>query len=178
MLQELLENDKDTSWKPTEANEPISKAQTTHSNGFSSDSSPSSRNSNFLPHYRFHGLAETQTQSHPYDEDEAMYEGSQKENIGAVERNKDSGQSFRPPSPHAASPRNAPGKVAHVDNRNGFLSTNKVRLRYCSRRIYGHTKISRKLLTKHHLLFPFNPLSPNLRLEQIQPNKPLVICLI
>jgi hypothetical protein len=122
MLQELLANDKDkdANWKPTEAND-------THSNGFSSDSSPS-RNS--LPYYRLHGLASTQTQSQLYEEDEAIHEGSQKENIGAAERNKDLGQSnplpvFRPPSPHATPSRNAPTKL---DNRSGFLSTNKVRL--------------------------------------------------
>lgn len=129
MLQELLanENDKDVNWKPTEVHDLASKPQAT-SNGFSSDSSPS-RNS--LPHYRLHGLASTQTQSQLYEEDEAIHEGSQKENIGASERSKDLGQSnpiFRPPSPHAPlPPRNVPTKVPHVGSRNGFLSTNKVR---------------------------------------------------
>ena len=129
MLQELLANDKDkdANWKPTEANDTASKPAATHSNGFSSDSSPS-RNS--LPHYHLHGLASTQTQSQLYEEDEAILEGSQKENIGAAERNKDLGQSnplpvFRPPSPHATPSRNAPTKL---DNRSGFLSTNKVRV--------------------------------------------------
>jgi hypothetical protein len=134
MLQELLANDKDknANQKPTEVHGSTSKPQATHSNGFSSDSSPSRKSP---PHYRLHGLASTQTQSQLYEKDEAIDEGSQKENIGAEERNKDLGQSnplpiFRPPSPHAPPPKAAPSKVPHVDSRNGFLSTNKVRLVY------------------------------------------------
>jgi hypothetical protein len=141
MLQEMLANDKDATWQPTEAHDSTFKPQATHSNGFSSDSSPS-RNSNSLPRYHFYGLASTQTQSQLHEEDVAIHEGSQKENIGAAERNKDSGQSnslpiFRPPSPHAPPPRNAPSKTLHVDSRNGSLSTNKVRLG-CSHQTYGY----------------------------------------
>ena len=140
MLQEMLANDKDATWQHTEAHDSAFKPQTTRSNGFSSDSSPS-RNSNSSPHYHFYGLASTQTQSQLYQEDEAMHEGSQKENIGAAERNKDLGQSnpLRPPSPHLPPSRNAPSKTLHVDSRNGFLSTNKVDLD-CSHQTYGHTK--------------------------------------
>lgn len=129
MLQEMLANDKDATWQPTEDHDSAYKPQATHSNGFSSDSSPS-RNSNSSPHYHFYGLATTQTQSQLYRDDEAILEGSQKENIGAAECNKDLGQSnaLRPPSPHAPSPRNAPSKTLHVDGRNGSLSTNKVGL--------------------------------------------------
>ena len=134
MLQELLANDKDTSRRPTEAHMSPSKPQHPHSNGFSSDSSPS-RNSNFLPHYRYHGLAETQTQSQLYDEDEAIHEGSQKENIGTAERNKDLGPLpiLRPPSPHSSSPKNPPRRITPVDSR----LTNKVRLGYCNHQMYG-----------------------------------------
>ena len=141
MLQEMLANDKDATWKPTEAHGSAFKPQATHSNGFPSDSSPS-RNSNPSPHYHFYGLASTQTQSQPYQEDEAILEGSQKENIGASERNKDLGQSnpLRPPSPHLPPSRNAPSKTLHVDSRNGSLSTNKVGLG-CSHQMYGYTEI-------------------------------------
>ena len=135
MLQELLANDKnkDANWKPTGIHDSASRPQATHSNEFSFDSSPS-RNS--LPRYCLHGLASTQTQSQPYEEDEAIHEGSQKENIGATERNKDLGHSnpspiFRPPSPHAP-PRNVSSKGPHVDSRSGLLSTTKVELVYCS----------------------------------------------
>ena len=137
MLQEMLANDKDATWQPTEAHDSAFKP---HSNGFSTDSSPS-RNSNSLPQYHFYGLASTQTQSQLHEEDVAIHEGSQKENIGAAEHSKDLGQPvFRPPSPHAASPRNAPGKTLHVDSRNGSLSSNKVRLSYCQQ-AYGFIKI-------------------------------------
>jgi hypothetical protein len=155
MLQEMLANDKDATWQSTEAHDSAFKPQATHSNGFSADSSPS-RNSNSFPRYHFYGLASTQTQS----QNEAIHEGSQKENIGAAERNKDLGQSnplpsLRPASPHAPPP-NAPSKTFHVDSRNGSLSTNKVCLSS------GHqtfvTKIFRKLLRKIPLLFLFNPL--------------------
>jgi hypothetical protein len=133
MLQEMLANDKDATWQPTEAHDSAFKP---HSNGFSSDSSPS-RNSNSLPQYHFYGLASTQTQTQLHEEDAAIHEGSQKENIGAAECNKDLGQPiFRLPSPHAASPRNAPSKTLHVDSRNDSLSTNKVRLS-CSNQKYG-----------------------------------------
>ena len=126
MLQEVLANDKDSTWQSTEAHDLAFKPQATHSNEFSSDSSPS-RNSNPLPHYHFYGLASTQTQSQLHEEDVAIHEGSQKENIGAAERNNDLGQPiFRPPSP--PSPRNAPSKTLHVDSRNGSHSKNKVRL--------------------------------------------------
>jgi hypothetical protein len=164
MLQELLANDKDASWKHTEAHESASKP---HPNA---DSIHSSRNPSSLPHYHFHGLAATQTQSQPYEEDEAIHEGSQKENIGAAERNKDLSNPlpiFRPPSPHASSTRNAPGKATHVDSRIGFLSTNKVRSGYFSHRIYDYTKIFRKPQRKLPLLFLFSLLAQNLAPEQI-----------
>lgn len=178
MLQELLANDKDISLESTEAHKCTSKPQVSHSNGYSSDSI-SSRNSNSLPRYLLHGLVSTETQSQQYEDDEAMYEGSQKENIGAAGRNNDLTLSdplpvFRPPSPHASSSRNAPNKVTHVNSRNSFLSTNRVRPWYCAHRMYCYTKIFRKPLRKFLRLFPFNPLSQNQVPEQIQPNKPLV----
>jgi hypothetical protein len=155
MLQEMLANDNDATCQPTETHDSAFKP---HSNGFSSDSSPS-RNSNSLPQYHFYGLASTQTQSQLHDEDVAIHEGSQKENVGAAERNKDLGQPvFRPPSPHAASPKKGPSRTLHVDSRNGSLSTNKVRLS-CGHQTYGFIKIFRKLLRKISLLFLFNPLT-------------------
>ena len=154
----MLANDEDCSRHPTEPHHDAAfKPQAVHSNGFSSDSS-ASRNSNSLPHYHFYGLASTQTESQLHEEDVAILEGSQKENIGAAERNKDLGQPiFRPPSPHADSPRNAPSKTLHVDGRNGSLLTNEVCLGY-TRQTYGYI-IFRKLLRKIPLLFPFNPLT-------------------
>lgn len=152
MLQEMLANDKDATWQPTQTHDSAFKP---HSNGFSSDSS----HSNSLPQYHFYGLASTQTQSQLHDEVVAMHEGSQKENIGAAEGKKDLGLPiFRPPSPRTASPKNAPSKTLHVDSRNGSLSTNKVRLN-CNHQTYGFIKIFRKLLRKIPLLFLFNPLT-------------------
>ncbi|KAF8163374.1 hypothetical protein B0H34DRAFT_764888 [Crassisporium funariophilum] len=130
MIQDLLENSDSSSWKLSETRGPALMPQAIHSNEISSDSLPSSRTSNSLPQYHFHGLASTQTQSQHHGEDEEVNEGSQKENIASLKSNKDAGQLnpssiSRPPSPHASSSRNVQTKTTNPDTRNGSPSTGK-----------------------------------------------------
>ncbi|TFK42505.1 hypothetical protein BDQ12DRAFT_676322 [Crucibulum laeve] len=121
LLHDLLEPAKELSLNHVE-DQSASSLNFTVSNDISSDSS---RNSNTLPHYHLHGLAETQTQSEDYQEQEVeeLNEGSQKENIGATrplnELKKRASATPSPSSlsvsPHADHSRNMPTKQPHVD---------------------------------------------------------------
>ena len=97
LLQDLLENDSGSSRLPPHPSAVKLPYEV------SSDSLPSSRASNPLPQYHFHGLASTQTQSQHYGEEEGVNEGSQKENIDAGKSSKEwaNPQTIpRPNSPH------------------------------------------------------------------------------
>lgn len=98
LLEDLLKNDSGSSRLP--AHSSASKLQPYE---ISSDSLPSSRTSNSLPQYHFHGLASTQTQSQHYGEEAGFNEGSQKENIDAGKSSKEWANQQpipRPNSPH------------------------------------------------------------------------------
>ncbi|KAH9483918.1 hypothetical protein JR316_0003396 [Psilocybe cubensis] len=112
LLQELLDQKSSPIKRPEEdRNSAAYKTRSAHTNEISSDSITSSRNSNSLPHYHFHGLASTQTESQQQGEDEQANEGSQKENIGSLKQTKDFEHSSpslatRPGSPYQSSSRN------------------------------------------------------------------------
>ncbi len=126
MLNELLENDANSSKKLSDSRDPSLKSRSAYSNDVSSDS----RHSNSVPQYHFHGLASTQTQTQHYEEEQGVNEGSQKENIGAL--NKDDGQvrlrpSSRSNSPVPSSSRDAQNNGSHGETRVGANLYHKVR---------------------------------------------------
>jgi hypothetical protein len=117
MLQDLLENDSSSSRMPSH-----SSAFKPLSHDISADSFPSSRTSNSLPQYHFHGLASTQTQSQYYAEEGGINEGSQKENIDAAKSSKErSSPVSRPDSPHPPAVSVLPAKG---DSRSNSLPKN------------------------------------------------------
>ena len=129
MLHELLENDTNPSKRLSDSRDPTLKSRPLYSNDVSSDSSPSGH-SNSVPQYHFHGLALTQTQTQHYGEEHGVDEGSQKENIVAL--NKDDGQirprpSSRSNSPVSSSSRGAQNNGSHGETRVGANSNHKVR---------------------------------------------------
>ncbi|PPQ93283.1 hypothetical protein CVT25_015281 [Psilocybe cyanescens] len=131
LLQELLDNNSSPIKRPNESRSSAAfKTQVVHANEISSDSLPSSRTSNSLPHYHFHGLASTQTQSQHQGEDEQVNEGSQKENIGASKQIKDPGRAnaspiSRPSSPHPSSSRNVQVKATTRTQVKGSATPNE-----------------------------------------------------
>lgn len=128
LLNELLANVADSS-KLSIARDSELKS---HSIDTSSDSLPSSRLSNSVPQYHFHGLASTQTQSQHLEDEEEVNVGSQKENVGAQKSNKGNGDirlrpSSRSNSPVASSSRGAQNNGLHGGNRASANINYKVR---------------------------------------------------
>lgn len=113
LLQELLETNSSPIKNPVGKRSSARRTQTPHHNEISSDSLPSSRTSNSLPHYHFHGLASTQTQSQQQEGADVFNEGSQKENIGTSKPSQEQGR-VNPPRPSsppiASSSRAIPSK--------------------------------------------------------------------
>ena len=103
LLNDLLQNETDSSRKPSDAHNLNSRS--VHSNEISSDSLPSPRHSNSLPQYHFHGLAATQTQSQHYEQGEEVNEGWPKKNIGAQ----------RPSPPAGSTSKGAQGTEAYTE---------------------------------------------------------------
>ncbi|KIM49330.1 hypothetical protein M413DRAFT_438515 [Hebeloma cylindrosporum] len=116
LLQDLLENDSGSSKMHGH-----SSAFKPQPHEISSDSLPSSRTSNSLPQYHFHGLASTQTQSQHYVEEEGLNEGSQKENIGAGKSSKEWANPQPIPRPNSPHP---PVASAKGDSRGNSLPRN------------------------------------------------------
>ena len=103
LLNDLLDNGT-TSTRKFPARSPGLSSRSVHSNEISSDSFPSSRLSNTLPQYHFHGLASTQTQTQHCEVAEEIDGGSQKENIGTHRSSKDVVQVQASPPPRQGSP--------------------------------------------------------------------------
>ncbi|KAF4614521.1 hypothetical protein D9613_003123 [Agrocybe pediades] len=126
LLQDLLDHDPNLSVMQNQSS--ILKSQVVlRVNETTSESIPSSRNDDSAPHYHLHGLASTQSQSNnqTVEEEEEMKESSQKENIGAVQTNKDLGKSHpsssRSHSPHAS----VPSKSKKAGKSKGISKTTK-----------------------------------------------------
>ena len=130
LLNELLENGTASS-KKTPGPSPSLHARSVHSHEISSDSFNSSRHSNHLPQYHFHGLASTQTQSQQAGDSEGLDGGSQKENIGANRPNKDLSRLHTSAPSRQGSPHAPPSKIAqevmfHGNNHSGMTTVHKV----------------------------------------------------
>jgi hypothetical protein len=131
LLTDLLDTGA-TSTRKLPARSPGLSSRSVHSNEISSDSFPSSRRSNTLPQYHFHGLASTQTQTQHCEDAEEIIGGSQKENIGTHRSSKDPGRAHASPPPRQGSPRTSSSKdlqdaVFHGDSCSAMIPNQKVR---------------------------------------------------
>ena len=101
---------------------PATKIQSPLPPDVTAESFASSRHSNSLPTYHYHGLAstQTQTQTQVHDEDVEMQEGSQKENIQRTNAAVTPNESRQTPlaqkvPPNASSSKATPSRNGHLE---------------------------------------------------------------